>query len=769
MVCVGDSISITDTVDGGAGIWSVNNSSLASISASGRLTGISSGIDTVNYEVSNGCGSEIAHKTITINPLPTISEITGANTVCISSTATLADSISGGNWTSLTTSIATVSGTGVVSGISAGSDSIVYTVTNICGTINTVHAITVLGVPSTITGTTHVCVASTDSLFNTTAGGSWNSTGSGSVTIGTNGVVTGVNAGIVTVTYSTGCGTAASIILTVNPLPDAGVITGTDSVCEGATTTLFETATDGTWSASNSNVTVVGGVVSGILSGRDTISYTSITACGTQIAMQTVIINAAPVPGILSGPDTVCTSAHITLTASSSGGTWSATNLSALVAGGIVAGETTGIDTINYIVTSLYCGFAGTSKTVTILSIPNSGTITGDSSVCIGLYITLSDAAGTGVWSASNTTAFDSGRYVKGVSAGIDTISYTVTNYCGYNIAARTITVNSLPNAGSITGLDSVCQLHSAVLSDAITGGIWSSSTPSIATITSGDVLGISPGVDTIKYSVTNMCGTASTRILIFVRPSPDAGTITGPNNLCIGSHITLTDSVTGGIWISSNTLATVTGGIVTGSSVGIDTISYSVTNVCGTAENSKIITLDTVLFPVISGRVLLCLSGIYSLDTLIGTPGSGTWSSSNILDTISSAGILTAGVPGLDTIHYSVSNSCGVSDTSVVLFVLTTLECDSVLSVNKPGNSIISLMEVYPNPNSGMFTILFTTNADQKASIIISNIVGQEIKNFQIPTNKSIDVEINQGPGIYFISATTGNETVTKKVLVTK
>ena len=102
---------------------------------------------------------------------------------------------------------------------------------------------------------------------------------------------------------------------------------------------------------------------------------------------------------------------------------------------------------------------------------PDAGSISGASAVCVGANITLTDAASGGVWSASNANATVSGGVVTGVSAGIDTIIYSVTTACGTATATKTISVNPLPVAGSITGPSSVCATATITLSDATSGG----------------------------------------------------------------------------------------------------------------------------------------------------------------------------------------------------------------------------------------------------------------------------------------------------------
>ena len=132
----------------------------------------------------------------------------------------------------------------------------------------------------------------------------------------------------------------------------------------------------------------------------------------------------------------------------------------------------------------------------------------------------------------------------------------------------------------------------SFTLTDGISGGTWSSSNTS-ATVSGGVVTSISLGVDTIDYTVSNSCGTAISTKVITVSPLPNAGSIIGGSNVCIGSIITLTDGITGGTWNTSNANATVIGGLVTGVIAGSDTISYLITNVCGSATVSSIITIN--------------------------------------------------------------------------------------------------------------------------------------------------------------------------------
>ena len=78
----------------------------------------------------------------------------------------------------------------------------------------------------------------------------------------------------------------------------------------------------------------------------------------------------------------------------------------------------------------------------------------------------------------------------------------------GYNSRIRKITTGT-PVVAAITGPTTVTSGSSITLSDATSGGTWSSSASSIATVSSsGSVVGVGAGSATISYSVTNSCGT---------------------------------------------------------------------------------------------------------------------------------------------------------------------------------------------------------------------------------------------------------------------
>lgn len=390
------------------------------------------------------------------------------------------------------------------------------------------------------------------------------------------------------------CSNATAVTVNVTPLPDADSIYGPTGVCRGSSVTLSDTVAGGTWYASNANATVSGtGVVNGITPGLVTVFYVVTNSCGNDTAFKYMSVDLAPVAGVIVGPSALCQGTTISLTNSSPGGTWSSSNANASVGStGIVTGVSPGTSVITYNVTN-GCGTAIDTHPITINPAPDADTILGPTTLCEGSSTYLYDAAPGGVWvSATGRISVTTTGFATGVSGGTDTVYYIVTNSCGTDSAAIEIFVDPLPTVSPITGPTSVCVGSSIALSDTTSGGIWRASNPSAIVSPTGIVTGITAGVDTISYEVANACGTNAALHIVTVNPLPDAGVISGPSSVCVGTSVTLVSTAPGGVWSSSNPSATVsTTGVVTGVSTGTAIISYTSAVVCGT---------DVAVYPII-------------------------------------------------------------------------------------------------------------------------------------------------------------------------
>ncbi|MCD6011270.1 MAG: serine/threonine protein kinase [Flavipsychrobacter sp.] len=76
--------------------------------------------------------------------------------------------------------------------------------------------------------------------------------------------------------------------------PDAGTITGPDTVYVGGNITLTSSSTGGVFSEAGIYTTVSGNIVTGVLPGADTIFYIVSNACGNDTAIHTLLVKAYP-------------------------------------------------------------------------------------------------------------------------------------------------------------------------------------------------------------------------------------------------------------------------------------------------------------------------------------------------------------------------------------------------------------------------------------------------------------------------------------------
>lgn len=647
-ICVGSALTLTTAVPGGT--WSIAPVTVATVSSTGVVNGISGGTARVTY--ANSCGSVTA--TVTVNPLP--AAIGGNAPLCAGASVLLTNTVTGGTWSVAPATVATISPTGMLTAVAPGTATVTYTA--LCGTVNVVA--TVNAPPAAITGNAPICPGSTLPLTSSTMGGTWSMPSSAVITLSTSGVVTALIAGTATVSYSTTCG-SVSVIVTVNSTP--GTIAGNAPVCSGGTLALTSSPASGTWSIAPAGVATVSatGIVTAIGSGTATVSYT--TLCGTS----TTVVTVNTAPSAISGNTPICIGGTLTLINAVPGGTWSipASPVASISSGGLVTGWASGT------VTASYTNACGTATTVITVN-PATAPITGTVLLCPGGTTTLTSATTGGTWAIAPTSVATIGTSgdITPVAPGTAIVTYTAI--CGFVTA--TVTVNSAP--GTITGNAPMCVGSSISLSNPVPGGTWGVSPSTVATIsTAGVATGTLSGTATVTYTTT--CGTASA--VITVNPAP--GPIGGNAPICAGSTMTLTNAVAGGAWsISPTSVATISAtGLVTAVASGTAVVSYTTT--CGSA--TAVVTVNVSPGPI-AGIGTLCPGGVLTLSN--STPG-GTWSISPTgVATISATGDVTATGAGTATVTYT--STCGT-----VTDVITVNPVPGTISGNIPicpGNTTI-------------------------------------------------------------------------------
>ena len=289
-------------------------------------------------------------------------------------------------------------------------------------------------------------------------------------------------------------------------------------------------------------------------------------------------------------------------------GFWSSSNpsVASVTLGGVmgpsqatVYGNAAGVATISF-----SDGVGTSTFGVTVNPTPTS--IIGSTLLCVTSTSTLTDLTGGGTWTATggHATIGSLTGVAVGVSTGTSTIYYTLPTGCA---AWTVVTVTPTSVIDTIHGPTTVCAGSTITLTDLTSGGVWGTSNPLIATISSstGVLTGVASGVVVVSYSAAGTCGTATQTRNVTVVGSTSAGIISGASSVYVGSTVALSETITGGVWSSSNpSIAAIgTSGIVTGIAAGSATISYYVTGCSGPA----VATFPITVAPIngISGHVL--------------------------------------------------------------------------------------------------------------------------------------------------------------------
>lgn len=195
----------------------------------------------------NNCNNNFQTNSIAVSfSLPSIPSTTGNNTVCVGGSTTLNNSFVSGTWSSSNTSVATVSSTGVVTGVTSGTVNINYGIPNT--SCNTSFPLNVVPIVAPITGSNTVCVNGRILLSNTTPNGYWQSSNTNVATVDNNGVVTGISPGTVDIIYYIGgganiCRSKTTITVTSVVAVDLTVNANPNPTCTGQNVTLTTTPT----------------------------------------------------------------------------------------------------------------------------------------------------------------------------------------------------------------------------------------------------------------------------------------------------------------------------------------------------------------------------------------------------------------------------------------------------------------------------------------------------------------------------------------------
>lgn len=262
------------------------------------------------------------------------------------------------------------------------------------------------------------------------------------------------------------------------------------------------------------------------------------------------------------------------------------------------------------------------------------------------------------------------------------------------------------------------------------------------------------------KYWVraTNSNGCDATDTMLVSLGYPPIVTLGADTAYCQGSTIKLYAGYGVG-----NTYQWSTGAITSSISVGTTgTYSVVVTNTLG-CKASDIINVTSKPTPTVSlvftGQTSFCPTDLTGRPLTEGTPTGGTYIGGGVTGNTFYPNQATQGTHVI-IYNYTGPNGCynTAKDTLIVNACVGIEEFTDNIGLN-----------VYPNPNTGIFTLELSTSSDVDGILYITSIDGKLIYNDKISGNGLITKSINisdLADGIYYLRIETKSAVKTYKVL---
>jgi len=791
-------------------------------------------VNYVNAFLCTAPAATVYNVTVNALPVPTISGPAPVCALSTGNVYTTEAGMTGYTWTvsaggTITAGAGTNSITVTWNTVGAQTVSVNYTNASSCTAVSaTIKNVTVNALPvPTISGTTPAGVG-TSHVYTTEAGMTnyvWSVSPGGTITAGGTGTdntatvlwnTAGAQSVSVNYNNASGCSATSPVVFPVTVIsipPAAGPITGTSVVCQGALGIAYNVApipnaTGYVWnlpagatiaSGANTNaITVDYGYTA--VSGAITVYGTNTYGNGAPSPAYNVTVNAAPVPTI-TGPAAICSSAAGNVYTTQAGMTnyvWTISAGGTITAGGTATDNTVTITwtgsgaqsvSVSYTNGNGCTAAAPTVYNVTVGALPVP-TITGDNDVCESsdyYYYTTEPGMTNYVWNMSpnsGTITWVNGSNQVMIfwnSPGARWVSVSYTNPGGCTAAAPTVynvTVQPLPGtAGAITGTSTVCAGATGVTYSvaAVANAVsYAWTVPAGATIASGATsntitvnFGASATSGNIMVNAVNACGNGlpSPPFAVAVNSLPAAaGAIVGPNGVCQGTAgVTYT---TGAITNATGYTWTVPAGatIVSGANTNTITVDFSATassgtvtvagtNTCGTGTSSS---FSVAVNPVPEAPVITATGYLLTSSVLVGNQ----WYKDG--EIIPGATGQTYQVVATGTYYAVVTiNNCS-SDTSNNIYILYT-GTNELVKIQK--------VEIYPNPNSGKFTLSVTSATKEDFDLRILNNLGVAVyskKGLSVDGTMNENIDLPNLPnGVYSVVLSTTNRQIVRKVVI--
>lgn len=448
-ICIGSTLGVNASGGQQSYTYSSDNTAIATVDGAGIVTGVAAGGVTITIMDAGGCTGSVS---VTVLGRPSAE----GGALCVGSGLNVNATGGSGsyNYVSSDTSVAGVDGSGLVTGVGSGSVTITVTDTNDCST--TVEVV-VNSAPSASGGS--ICQGGTFTV--SPSGGaapyaqfiSSNTAVASIVANNGTATVTGLAAGVSTISFTDANGCTGTVTVTVSQ-----IVATVSPVCVGGTQTVFATGCAGPYTYSSSDTSIAffedpsSGVVTGAASGSATITVRDVNgSAGTA----TLVVMAPPT----ASGGTVCVLGILDLNPQGGTEPYTYTSSDSTIAdavGGIATGFRAGSVTIT-ITDSAGCSV---QVPVTVAPVPTVSIISPSSgaSFLTGQMVTIqadaNPSGGTYTWVGVDSVDQADNRkaYVTYSDSGTKMVSlaYQSSEGCYAVPSALTLNIAQAPLSGTI-------------------------------------------------------------------------------------------------------------------------------------------------------------------------------------------------------------------------------------------------------------------------------------------------------------------------------
>jgi trimeric autotransporter adhesin len=528
----------------------------------------------------------------------------------------------------------------------------------------------------------------------------WSTSNATVASVTSDGLVSAITPGGAIITASSE-GRSAVASITVSPIAVASISVSPDdnSVVVGQTTQLTAELRDATgapvtnrviaWSSSNASVATVTsqGVVTAVAPGSAIIT----ASVDGRSASADVIVTARPASAVILSPG------QITIFSGQ------ALQLGALVT-----------DDRGQVLTGRPMSFASSNPLIATVS--NTGLVTGLTAGTVTITATSEGASGTATISVTPEP-------VATLSVLPSTATLSVGQALQLNVIARGATGQSLSLAGRTVS--------------------WSTSTPAITSVSSGGlVTALAVGTGVVVLTVDGRQASATLTITV----APVASVVVSPSapNVNVGQTAQLTatplsstgQTLTGRATTWSTSAATVatvsSAGLVTGVGAGTATVTATIEGKSASATVTVQVPISSITMSPSSATVNVAwtttLTATARNSNNNAIPGvQFTWSSSNTsVATVSSSGVVTGVAPGSATITASAGGKTGTAAITVQLAPIDRIVVTPANPSVKVNNTVQLTATVYDARNNVLTgrTVTWNSSNNNRATVSSTGLV---------------------------------------------